>query len=104
MACEDDIEVGGAALITARFYSYPLGVKTLTDPSDVFLDWIEPDGTTTGSWQFGVDVEVIKDAVGVYHAVLPATSDGIWRARFRGTGAVVAAQSVTFCVLASAWP
>jgi hypothetical protein len=99
-----DIEVGGAGIATARFFAIVAGVKTLADPDDVFFDIMDPDGNVV-TFHYGVDAEVVKDAVGIYHILVPVDEDGWWRVRARATGTdIVGAKSISFCVGATAWP
>lgn len=102
MSSPVDIEIGGAALVTGRFYAYPLGVKTLTDPSTLELEIMLPDGTTY-TWVEGVDAEIVHLDDGLYQALVPATDDGVWRGRWVATGDVVGAKSFTWCVRSSAF-
>ena len=103
MTTTNEIEVGGAGIVTARFFTIVAGVKTPADPDDVFFDVMAPDATID-TYEFGVDTEVVKDAVGVYHIIVPVDADGWWRVRSRGTGDLVGAKTVSFCVGASVWP
>lgn len=97
----DVIEVGGAAEIVGRFYTYPLGVKTLTDPPQVSFEYIEPDGTPV-TIPDG-DAAILHDATGKYRVIIAATDDGVWRGRWVASGGVSGSQSVTWCVAANAF-
>jgi hypothetical protein len=99
--CLDDIEIGGAAEIVGRFFTYPAGVKTLTNPPAVSFEYFKPDGShivlPPG------DALIFHDGTGIYRTVVPADDDGVWRGRWIVSGGVTGAQSVTWCVLASAF-
>jgi len=68
-----------------------------TDPTVVTFRFLDPAGTTT-VWVFGVDVEVIRDAVGRYHADIPIDQEGTWFYRWEGTGALQGAGESTFLI------
>lgn len=68
----------------------------LADPTTVRLKWRRFDAVTT--WVFGTDAEVVKDAVGLYHADIPVTDVGMHYFRWEGEGAVVAAEEGSFFV------
>lgn len=71
---------------------------TLHDPTAVFLDVDYPDGTGV-TYQHGVDPEIVKDAVGEYHAILDtAGKPGRWLYRWYATGTGQAADQVPFMV------
>ena len=95
----DPIEVGGAAEVIGRFYTYPLGVKTLTDPPAVSFEYYKPDQShvviPAG------DPLILHDGTGLYRTIVPADDDGVWRGRWIVSGGATGAQSVTWCVAAS---
>ena len=97
----DPIEVGGAAEIIGRFYTYPGGVKTLTNPPALSFEYIEPDGTPV-TVPNG-DPAILHDGTGLYRIIIAASDDGVWRGRWVVSGGASGAQSVTWCVLASAF-
>jgi hypothetical protein len=80
-----------------------------TDPDSLTLTVREPDGTTT-VYVYGVDLEVVRDSEGVFHADIPLTATGMWVFAWATTnedeveGAQVAVRpaptaSVTFATL-----
>ena len=73
---------------------------TLTDPTTVSLRWRVAGGLET-TWVYGTDAEVVKDSVGVYHADIPVIAAGLHYFRWKGTGAVTAAEEGTFTVATS---
>lgn len=72
----------------------------LADPSTVTLVVREPGGTRT-TYVFGTDVEVVKDATGVYHFSHVPDAVGRWGYRWVGTGAVAYAEEQFVKILAS---
>jgi hypothetical protein len=96
---DDVIEVGGAAEVTGRFFTYPLGVKTLTDPPLVSFEYYDPNGAHTVLPPG--DALIFHDGVGLYRTVVPATDDGVWRGRWLVTGGSSGSGSVTWCVMAN---
>lgn len=99
MTTTDVIEVGGAAEVTARVYTYPLGVKTLTDPAQISFEYFEPDGTHVVIPNG--DPLIFHDGTGLYRVVVPATDDGVWRGGWIVTGGQSGSASVTWCVMAN---
>jgi hypothetical protein len=84
------------ATVGNRFYSdvefrHPI-TRVETDPTDVFFKVRAPDGTET-TYEFGVDANVTKTAVGLYRAFFDVASGddpGNYWARWVGEGALVA--------------
>lgn len=68
-----------------------------TDPTTVTFIYRDPSGTET-TWVFGVDVELVKDDTGDYHADVPIDDDGLWYYRWTGTGALIAGADHGFYV------
>jgi hypothetical protein len=66
----------------------------LTDPTLVRLLW-HRHGEADTIWLVTAG-QVVKDAVGVYHADITVTEPGLHYFRWEGTGAVVAAAEGTF--------
>jgi uncharacterized protein YfaS (alpha-2-macroglobulin family) len=85
--------------------AYPLGqvvristlvknqADALADPSQLTLTITKPDGSTITK-VFGVDNDLIKDAVGTYHLDLTTDQRGGWSYRWHSTGALVTASSI----------
>ncbi len=67
------------------------------DPTTITVKHKKPDGTVI-TWVYGTDTEVVKDAVGKYHADITLDQSGTWLYRFEGTGSVVAAGEEVFHV------
>lgn len=63
----------------------------LIDPTTVKFDVKKPDGVTT-AYVYGTDAELVKDAVGQYHAELDLDQSGNWHYRMysEGTGQTAA--------------
>lgn len=71
---------------------------TDTDPTTVTFRHRKPDGTVT-AWVYGTDSQVVKDAVGKYHADLALNQEGVWTYRWEGTGAAEVAGEDALRVL-----
>lgn len=91
--------VGQSARITALFTDFN---GAPADPSTISVKIKDPAGTETVH-VYGSDVNVVKDAVGTYHYVLPLTLAGAYYARWVGSGTVVAASEELLRVLPSAF-
>lgn len=63
---------------TIRIYGTLLVNETPTDPNTLRLDIIDPTSTTT-SYEFGTDPEIVRDSVGQFHFDLMLTQRGVWR-------------------------
>ena len=67
------------------------------DPTNVFFSFKDPEGAQT-DLTYGVDVEVVKDSVGNYHADIDADMPGTWHYRFYATGTGKASDEGSFTV------
>lgn len=68
----------------------------LVDPTVVRLRWrVFSDGDDT-TWVYGVDSEIVRDSIGLYHGDIPVTVKGTHYFRWEGTGAVTAAEESSF--------
>lgn len=84
--------------------SYPLGSSILlsatftdisdhvVDPTAITLSTRDPAGVRFDY----TDPEVVKVSTGVYSCQIAPTVPGVWRYRFRGIGAVLAANESKF--------
>jgi hypothetical protein len=86
-------DIGEAVTISVAFTVS--GVAT--DPSTVTFTYRTPDGVET-VLTYGVNNQVIRDAVGNYHLVLTAAQAGSTTYVWTSTGTVVAAISGSFFV------
>lgn len=68
-----------------------------TDPTVVTVT-VDPPGTGLATHAYGVDINVVRTAVGVYHFDIPLTVAGRWNVRWNGSGAIVASDTVNFLV------
>lgn len=64
--------------------------NTLTDPSALVFVIRAPNGEET-RYEYGTDVEVVKDSTGVYHVDVTLEQSGDWYVRWEATGAVITA-------------
>ena len=85
-------DTGDLVRLTARF----------TDSSDAAVDpstvtFKARNDTTTVTYVYGTDPEVVKEATGVYHVDFDITVDGPWYFRVSSTGTGQAAgETVVF--------
>lgn len=86
MAALAQYTVGTAIQINATFTDDE-GDKV--DPTEVQAEMRAPDGTV-------VNLDVVRDAVGEYHADYTPLFNGLHQYRFFGTGAVEAASEGSF--------
>lgn len=70
---------------------------TAIDPTAVYLKYVTPAGVTT-TLTYGVDVELVRDSAGNYHADISATDDGAWHYRWYSTGSGQASEEHWFRV------
>jgi len=88
--------IGDLEVVTGEF----LIAKQRTDPTTVKVKWKTPAGVVT-TWTYLTNSEVVKDAVGYYHANLNLTEAGTWNYRWEGTGTAQGANQDSFIVDAS---
>ena len=55
------------------------------DPSAVVVTITDPSGVAD-ALTYGVDAEVVKDEVGIYHVDVDADEAGTWNYKFQSTG------------------
>lgn len=67
------------------------------DPAAVFVQVNDPSGNTD-SYQYGVDVELVKSATGIYYVDVDCDEEGWWDYRVYSTGAGQAAGEDKFQV------
>lgn len=62
---------------------------TVYDPTPLTLTVTPPTGAAS-TYTYGTDAEIVKDAVGRYHANVPLATSGMWRMAWRwGTGSQI---------------
>jgi hypothetical protein len=59
------------------------------DPPSVTFSYTDPAGAQTVK-RYGTDLEVVKDATGVYHLEVYATVAGVWHYRAEAAGQAAA--------------
>jgi hypothetical protein len=69
----------------------------LVDPATVTFKVKKPGGSIT-TYTYGLDVELVKDAVGKYRVEVDVDISGTWFYRFEGTGAAKSAGESEFIV------
>lgn len=91
--------LGDEVRITGTFKD---GAGAVQDPTDVYCKYSDPSGNVI-TLHYGVDGELLKDSVGVYHVDVDADEAGTWEYRFYSTGAGQAAGESLFKVNQSAF-
>lgn len=71
--------------------------QALVDPTTVTFRFRNPSGTET-SYVYGVNVELVRDSLGVFHVDLTPNASGSWYRRWIGTGAAAVAKESSFAV------
>jgi hypothetical protein len=69
------------------------------DPTNIQFDWHGP--TSSGSYVYGVDTELVRDSAGNYHVDIDADTSGPCYYRMYSTGIGKAAAESYFIVKAS---
>ena len=85
---------GDLARLTATFEDAD---GTDTDPTAVFFTFTDPSANTT-LYQYSVDVELVKSAVGIYYVDVDCDEVGVFRWRWYSTGTGQAADEGWFVV------
>ncbi len=90
-----DINTGDVVRVsTTPGFKNALGA--LTDPTTVRLLWrVYSNGDLT-TWVYGVDAEIVRDSIGLFHADIPITEAGTHSFRWEGDGTVTAAEEGQF--------
>lgn len=95
MAAPTDI---GDKAIVSNTFSTVAGVAT--DPTTIVLEYKKPDGTTTSKTYPDT---IVKDGTGVYHIDITMDQAGEWRAKWTGTGSLIAASETNWTINPSAF-
>ena len=90
----DAFDIGAGRDLTASFTS---DGTTPADPTAVYFELREPDGVVT-SYEYGVDAELVRDAVGEYHVTWTFAKPGRHAVFWRGTGTAAAAMQEEYWV------
>lgn len=93
----NSFDVGDLVRLTADFTNI---AGTHFDPAAVFCKVKTPAGVTT-TYQYSVDVSVVKDSTGVYHLDVDANLPGNWQVRWYSTGTGQAAAEDVFHIKTS---
>lgn len=70
---------------------------TALDPTAVYFSFKNPSEVTT-TYQYGVDVQLVKSSTGIYYVDINANDVGIWYYRFFSTGTGQTANEGLFTV------
>lgn len=81
--------IGTSITLTATFKDED---EVLADPTGVKFKVMDPAGTVT-TYEYGTDIRVIKDSVGVYHLTISPANPGPFLWRVEGTGGDVDAAA-----------
>jgi len=83
--------VGDKPRLTVTFTSGGVPV----DPDALTVKVRNPANEVT-TYVYGVDAEVVRDSIGVYHVDVSVDRSGTWRHRWEGTGSNQAAGESSF--------
>lgn len=70
------------------------------DPSTVRVRY-KPPSSAEVALTYNVNLELVRDGVGMYHADIASTEAGVWNYRWEGTGVAQAVAEAQFRVAAS---
>lgn len=73
------------------------GTETELDPDDVFVSVKTPAAVLT-TYEYLVDVELVRDALGMFHIDINADEAGLWYVRWFSEGNGQAADEESFTV------
>ena len=97
MASINSYDVGDLVRVTGTLTD---SASDEVDPTAITITVKEPDGTET-DYVYGVDVEVVKSATGIYYMDVSATDAGYWWYRVQSTGTGQASGENSFHVKTS---
>lgn len=81
----------GDVVRTQATFTDPFNGDAAIDPSTVYLS-VRPSHGQTTTYTYGVDSEVVKDGVGIYHADIDVDTAGDWHFRWWSTGSGKASE------------
>ena len=87
--------IGALIRLSATFTD---AAGALADPGTVTFKIRAGVAGTVTTYQYGIDVALVRDGSGLYHVDYPAVSDGLISYRFAGGGANTAAAEDAFSV------
>lgn len=88
---------GATARVTATFEDQN---HALADPTTVTAEFNNPAGTKT-TYVYGVDAQLVRESIGVYHYDIDLSSPRVWHYRIEGTGTVKAVSQGQLTVIAA---
>jgi hypothetical protein len=100
MSCTTDTGYPLGSSVICEFEFRDPTTNALVDPTNVFAAVKTPNGVTT-IYQYSVDAEVEKSAVGEYFVTVNAAAPGTWHYRGYSTGTYKGANEDSFEVNAS---
>jgi len=101
MPCTDETTYPLGNTVVCEFdFRDPANSNALVDPTTVRAAVKNPNGTIT-IYTYGVDVQVVKTAVGEYYVEVDANQSGTWHVRGYSTGTYKGSQEESFEVEAS---
>ena len=68
------------------------------DPTTIKFFLLRADSLVAEELTYGVDADLVKDSVGVYHVDIDTDAEGAWKYRWTGTGNVATAKEGMFYV------
>lgn len=89
-----EYDIGDLVSVTVEFRNTS---AVLIDPTGVTFAVRSPAGVVT-NYTYGVDAQLVKDAVGKYRVDVNATLVGTWRYRWASTGTGQGAEEGQFVV------
>lgn len=90
------INIGDVRRVSVAFTNL---AGAAADPTAVLL-YVKKPGVGYTTYTYGVDVSVVKDSTGNYHADLTLDTVGMWLFEWAGTGVVTANEGGQFRVSA----
>lgn len=90
-------QIGDAVRLHTEDYPFEVANGTDTDPTATTFAMLEPDGTET-VYTYGVDAALTRSAAGKFSVTWTTAKAGRHEWRWKGTGAVTAADTGVFWV------
>ena len=89
--------VGDSRRIYSRFYNNTGALPVLQDPAAVIYE-VKINSAATVTYTYGVDVQVVKEAPGIYYLLLVFSVAGTFYVYCKGSGGIYAVGQLTLTV------